>query len=184
MRKSGFTLIELIVVIAIIAVLAAIIAPNAFKAIEKAKISATIADVQAIKTGAMSSYSDTGVWVASCTTVAACGDSLFIENGANGVVTTPATTATAGWDGPYIEKWPPQSKWAGIYTYTSAAGTEFHTTSAGERYVSITVVPTTAYDRIDMQMDGAVGTGTGSVQQLAATATTLISLISRDGPTL
>ena len=36
MRKSGFTLIELIVVIAIIAVLAAIIAPNAFKAIEKA----------------------------------------------------------------------------------------------------------------------------------------------------
>ena len=38
MRK-GFTLIELIVVIAIIAILAAIIAPNAFRAIEKAKAS-------------------------------------------------------------------------------------------------------------------------------------------------
>jgi len=40
MRRS-FTLIELIVVIAIIAILAAIIAPNAFRAIEKAKVAET-----------------------------------------------------------------------------------------------------------------------------------------------
>ena len=38
MNRQSFTLLELIVVIAIIAILAAIIAPNAFRAIEKAKV--------------------------------------------------------------------------------------------------------------------------------------------------
>jgi prepilin-type N-terminal cleavage/methylation domain-containing protein len=55
MRKS-FTLIELIVVIAIIAVLAAIVAVNAFRAIEKAKISAVIADMKTIKKTANAYY--------------------------------------------------------------------------------------------------------------------------------
>ena len=51
MRK-GFTLIELIVVIAIIAVLAAVVAPSAFKAIEKGKVSAGMGDWNSIKTAA------------------------------------------------------------------------------------------------------------------------------------
>ena len=38
MKKKSFTLIELLVVIGIIAALAAIVMPNAFKAIEKAKL--------------------------------------------------------------------------------------------------------------------------------------------------
>ncbi|MCF7873829.1 MAG: prepilin-type N-terminal cleavage/methylation domain-containing protein [Candidatus Omnitrophica bacterium] len=59
---TGFTLIELIVVIAIIAILAAIIAPNAFKAIEKAKISKAIADWEAFKAAAGTFYADTGHW--------------------------------------------------------------------------------------------------------------------------
>ncbi|NCC82098.1 MAG: prepilin-type N-terminal cleavage/methylation domain-containing protein [Clostridia bacterium] len=39
-NKKGFTLVELLVVIAIIAILAAVVAPNAFKAIEKSKVTA------------------------------------------------------------------------------------------------------------------------------------------------
>ena len=62
MVKRGFTLIELIVVIAIIAVLAAVVAPNAFKAVERAKISGTLSDYKAIKTATMAYYSDCGVW--------------------------------------------------------------------------------------------------------------------------
>ncbi|WP_333870599.1 type II secretion system protein [Desulforamulus putei] len=38
--NRGFTLVELLVVIAIIGILAAVIAPNAFKAVEKGKVAA------------------------------------------------------------------------------------------------------------------------------------------------
>ncbi|MDD2702767.1 MAG: type II secretion system protein, partial [Candidatus Omnitrophica bacterium] len=62
---KGFTLIELIVVIAIISVLSAIIAPNAFRAIEKAKLARVEADAKAIKTAAFSMYADTGMWPGS-----------------------------------------------------------------------------------------------------------------------
>ncbi|OQX54091.1 MAG: hypothetical protein B5M48_01665 [Candidatus Omnitrophica bacterium 4484_213] len=58
---TGFTLIELIVVITIIGILAAIIAPNAFRAIEKAKIDACISDIKSIRTAAYAFYADTGV---------------------------------------------------------------------------------------------------------------------------
>lgn len=60
--SGSFTLVELIVVIAIIAILGAIIAPSAFKAIEKAKISAAIADIKAIKNAALGFYADTGTF--------------------------------------------------------------------------------------------------------------------------
>ena len=191
MKNRGFTLIELIVVIAIIAVLAAIIAPNAFKAIEKAKISASIADLQAIKTGSMSCYSDTGQWIAACTGDPAgtplCSASLFIVNGGNGV--TGATT-TAGWDGPYLEKWPPQAKWAGFYNYannTAAGGTIFCTSgaptcsAAGERYSIITNVPQTAADKIDQQLEGSVSGTAGAVRYGTTFPGPINVLISRDG---
>jgi len=108
--KQAFTLIELIVVIAIIAVLAAIIAPNAFKAIEKAKISTCISDIKAIKTAALAFYADTGT--IPCTKAGGWGeDPGFTKE------ITPANcwaseggcaagcTNVLGWDGPYLEKW-------------------------------------------------------------------------------
>ena len=169
-RRKGFTLIELIVVIAIIAILAAIIAPNAFKAIEKAKISATIEDTRSIKTGAMSYYSDTGAWIASCAT-SPCNAGFI------------ATDAAAGWDGPYLEKWPPAAKWAGNYTWVRADGVVFGAVSVSERYTVISNVPQLAAQRIDISLDGsAVGTA-GAVRYTAANPTTVNILVSRDGPT-
>ena len=58
--KAGFTLIELIVVIAIIAILGAIIAPNAFRAIEKANVQKAIIDIKKIASSAMEYSADTG----------------------------------------------------------------------------------------------------------------------------
>ena len=171
MKNKGFTLIELIVVIAIIAILAAIIAPNAFKAIEKAKISATIEDFRSIKTGAMSYYSDTGAWVANCT-ASPCNAGFIATDGA------------AGWDGPYLEKWPPQAKWAGNYTWVNFAGTIFGAVSVSERYTVVSNVPQLAAQRIDIALDGAVGPATGAVRYSNATTSQIVNiLVSRDGPT-
>ncbi|MDD5668719.1 MAG: prepilin-type N-terminal cleavage/methylation domain-containing protein [Candidatus Omnitrophica bacterium] len=100
-RLRGFTLIELIVVIAIIAVLAAIIAPNAFKAIEKSKCARAIEESKTIKTGAFAYYSDTGLWPPA----------YRLTSTVNPFVTNPP--GVNRWDGPYVEKWMPAHPWAG-----------------------------------------------------------------------
>ena len=58
-NNKGFTLVELLVVIAIIGILAVVAVPALFKNIEKAKIAELEADISAIKSAALSYYSDT-----------------------------------------------------------------------------------------------------------------------------
>lgn len=194
MKKRGFTLIELIVVIAIIAILAAIIAPNAFKAIEKAKISATIEDNRSIKTGAMAFYADTGTWPVTCTCTAAVCNCATDPATANLVRNTAA--GIVGWDGPYLEKWPPMAKWAGYYTFVTAAdssaavgGYNWDGTAAtpNVRVVPISNVPgstaasgTTAAGRIDTNLDGSVDNTAGSVRYALTNPTTVYLLVSVD----
>jgi len=107
MRK-GFTLIELIVVIAIIAILAAIIAPNAFRAIEKAKISEAIGDFKTYKTAIYALYADTGQWV---TNQASHYFRIGPDN--NDLITNFSNWP--GWDGPYLEKAKSMTPWRGSY---------------------------------------------------------------------
>jgi len=97
--RRGFTLIELIVVIAIIAILAAIIAPNAFRAIEKAKISRAIGETKTIKTAALSYYADTGAWPPR----------YRLTDPLNPFLNNPGVS---GWNGSYVEKWNAHP-WAG-----------------------------------------------------------------------
>ncbi|MDD3296985.1 MAG: type II secretion system protein GspG [Candidatus Omnitrophica bacterium] len=107
--RKFFTLIELIVVIAIIAVLAAIIAPNAFRAIEKAKIARAIADFKAIKAASITLYADTGYWPHGYDSSRRVEGSELFRNTGN----------YAGWDGPYLESNIPMHPWGGLYTFTS-----------------------------------------------------------------
>ncbi len=100
MRERGFTLIELLVVIAIIGILAAIIAPNAFRAIEKSKIAKVLGDVNAIKTAALMYYSDTGVFPPD--------DDQYYGTGLDpyhGIDFLENVSNVEGWDGPYLESW-------------------------------------------------------------------------------
>jgi general secretion pathway protein G len=123
--KFGFTLIELIVVIAIIAILAAVITPNAFKAIEKAKVSRVMADTKTFKTAAMAYYGDVGLWPPD---VYPQEDPGFMTGNSyqNRCVVSPfdsylptnfATIIQNNWDGPYIEKFPPNTPWGGSYDW-------------------------------------------------------------------
>jgi general secretion pathway protein G len=171
MLKRGFTLIELIVVIAIIAILAAIIAPNAFKAVEKAKVSGAIEDFRSIKTGAMAYYSDVGTWPSNCTSASTCSAGYV------------ATDNQAGWDGPYLEKWPAQGKWGGNYTYTNnPSGSGWNSTPAGERFVNITIVPASTAEKVDLQMDGIKNNTRGDVRYPSTTGNQNVGVIvSRDG---
>jgi len=105
--RRGFTLIELIVVIAIIAILAAIIAPNAFKAIEKAKISKAIGQFKAIKKATLMMRVDLGVlpregnW---------CTGRGYVDN------SLVAAAYQGLWDGPYLTVWPDKDSWGGCIT--------------------------------------------------------------------
>ncbi len=119
--KKSFTLIELIVVIAIIAILAAIIAPNAFKAIEKAKLSKMHADFKLIKTGFITLYADVGVFPLA--EVAGPGSYGFSDDGSSepridetDLLNSVLFTSGQGWDGPYIES-APEHPFAGVYRY-------------------------------------------------------------------
>lgn len=126
--KRGFTLIELIVVIAIIAILAAIVAPNAFRAIEKAKISHLIGDLQAFRTATLNYYADIGFWPPD---VCPNDDPGFVKATPYNVITggSPSclgpyglpsnwqTIVNSNWDGPYLEKWPLLNSWGGSYDF-------------------------------------------------------------------
>jgi len=157
MRKgTGFTLIELIVVIAIIAILAAIVAPNAFKAIEKSRISGLEGDYRNIKTGAMSYYSDTGSWPSN--------------NNTTGFIANDGTTA---WSGPYLEKWPQRDAWGGTYSYRKDTANVFVPT-VEERYVIATQVASSSAQKFDLNVDDNANT-TGIVRYTGSTVNMEIS---------
>lgn len=183
---KSFTLVELIVVIAIIAILSAIIAPSAFRAIEKSKVSRTEADIKAIKVSATNFYSDIGLWPGSQWGTMP-GDPLSPANYGEGFVTTPqvhsgsASERTAAqrmiqnWDGPYLEKWY-MTPWAMPYMWdynnwdASGDGIPFEhvvwldlAQSPGP-YNQNNKVPVRSRDKIDMDLDGGNGLNSGIVQ--------------------
>ncbi|HRZ14309.1 MAG TPA: prepilin-type N-terminal cleavage/methylation domain-containing protein [Candidatus Omnitrophota bacterium] len=182
--KRGFTLVELIVVIAIIAILAAVVAPNAFKAIEKAKISGTLADLSTIKTGAMAYYGDTGSWPWICN-----------ANCSVGFVNVPTAATVTGWDGPYLEKWPATAKWGGgTYSYYNgsapipnwAAATATAAGAIPARHVIVANVPRDARVKMDEASDGGNFSTTGSTRHdfTVAGSSNFFYLVSFDGTLL
>lgn len=151
--KKGFTLVELLVVIAIIAILAAIIAPNAFKAIEKSKVATAEADYKAIKTAALGYYSDNGTWT-----------------------TNSALLVSSSNNGPYLEKWKEKNPWNGNYTLRNTAVEGLDITT-NHNYLILTDVPTTAIDRLEADLDGADDADAGTVRY-NKTAKTVYIIIS------
>jgi general secretion pathway protein G len=151
MRK-GFTLIEMLVVIAIIAVLAAIVAPSAFKAVDKGKVSSAVGNFKSIKTAVMAYYADTGAW----------------PNASGTGAGLTANDSVSGWDGPYLDKWPGKGQWgSGVYSFA---------TNATARWVSLTTVPQVDAQKIDIALDGTADGSNGSVTYGGNTTTVLVVL--------
>ncbi len=110
--RRAFTLVELLVVIAIIGILAAIIAPNAFKAVEKAKIERIVQDIRTIKAAGYLYYADTGDWPKA-------GQDWYDPGAADHYGFDPflKDDGSDGWDGPYLEEYPSSHPFGGRYRY-------------------------------------------------------------------
>lgn len=114
--KKSFTLIELIVVIAIIAILAAIIAPNAFKAIEKAKVVKMASDFKTLKKAWQAFALDAGKFPTEDTGIAPSPDYSAMNPYISETDLVKNVLNWPSWDGPYIEK-TPNIPWGGEYRY-------------------------------------------------------------------
>jgi general secretion pathway protein G len=156
-NKKGFTLVELLVVIAIIAILAAVVAPNAFKTIEKSKVTAIEADYRAVKTATLVYYSDIGQWPGTPTT--AEDDPGFVVESIH--------DADDGWNGPYLDVWVANAPIGTNYNFVNRGATvvpatgviaiadtiQNAATPAADApteaiYLRITDLPETAFDRL------------------------------------
>jgi len=85
-RRSGFTLIEIVIAVAIVAILAGSIAPMVFREIERAREEATLQELATLRGGMLEFYEDTGRFPSE-------GEGLMA------LVTDPTVT---GWSGPYV----------------------------------------------------------------------------------
>lgn len=165
-NERGFTLVELLVVIAIIGILAAIIAPNAFKAIEKGKVAAAEADYKAIKAAALNAYTDTGLWPPSGQTGEDPG--LVAKN--------KWTDAPDTWNGPYLERWPSKNPWGGTYTYKNESSPPNGSNWSGTgrfRWLEIASVPSGSAKIIENDLGK-------DIVYVPTTVDTVYILISKD----
>lgn len=107
-RRAGFTLIEMLVVIAIIATLAAVVAPEIFRNVSDAKVTAAKSQL-GIFALALDSYRlDTGQYPATA-------------QGLRALRTAPSGGGDAprNWRGPYLRKDVPLDPWGRPYVYVA-----------------------------------------------------------------
>jgi general secretion pathway protein G len=101
-RQSGVTLIEMLVVVTIIALFAALVAPTMFKQGDKARVTATRAQINNLKTALGAYKLDTGVFPSS-------------EQGLQALRTAPPNMTQ--WAGPYLQMDIPNDPWGHPYLY-------------------------------------------------------------------
>lgn len=111
LRERGFSLIEMLIVVAIIGVLASVIMPAMNEAREKAKVAATLSELDGIMSAMTLLYNDTGYYPNGAADY--CRTTLPSGNEVNLSLATSSLTANGngltGWNGPYftglIDKW-------------------------------------------------------------------------------
>jgi len=148
--QKSFTLTERVVATAIIVILIAVIAPNAFKAIEKAKIISCAKTLKVIKKAALNYYADTGIWTSSPENKVcyvpndniSWDKSLFYLD-----------SAVIGWDGPYLRQEIKSNPWGGKYNYMVLSSSVIFGDPTTERTVVTTIGDASSENMIDQFMD-------------------------------
>jgi general secretion pathway protein G len=101
-RRSGVTLIEMLVVVTIIALFAALVAPSMFKQSDKARVTAARVQLRNF-VGALGQYKlDTGVFPTT-------------EQGLQALRMAPS--GVTNWQGPYLPQEVPMDPWGHAYIY-------------------------------------------------------------------
>src|SRR5579862_8677483 len=139
-RRSGFTLVELLIVIIVIAVLAAIAIPKFVNSSARSKEASLHADLKLVRNAVSVFQSDTGAFPAALT------DLAVTTAPANGLDSTGAVLAIppGNWHGPYVTALPsdPISTSALAYSATSGSVGQVTSSAAG---VDSTGIPFSSY---------------------------------------
>ncbi|MBX2839816.1 MAG: type II secretion system GspH family protein [Gammaproteobacteria bacterium] len=98
LKQKGFTLIEIVGVMAVIAILAAMATPRIFDAIEDAKATSVVQQVNTLKTTVADFYSDTGLWPNHIPSYSGDGYHQLMVNA------NTSGNPLSGWDGPYLDQ--------------------------------------------------------------------------------
>jgi general secretion pathway protein G len=126
-RRSGFTLIEILVVIVVIAILATLVAPNVFQHVGAAKSATAKSQIEMLGAALDAYRLDNGSYPTT-------------QQGLDALWEKPSADPPMNWRGPYLRKPVPPDPWQRPYIYLSP----------GE-------VNPTGYDLLSYGADGKVG---------------------------
>ena len=112
-RKSGFTLVELMVVVAIIGLLAAVVTVNVMGQSHTARVERVKADMKNIKNAMDLFKLDVGMYPQQI----------------NELWERPANAKK--YNGPYLNEYPPKDPWQNDYIYNYSGGSNFEIISYG-----------------------------------------------------
>jgi general secretion pathway protein G len=104
-RRSGFTLIEILVVIVVIAILATLVAPNIFQHVGAAKDATARSQIEMLGAALDAYRLDNGRYPTT-------------EQGLAALWEKPTVDPPANWRAPYLRKPVPLDPWGHAYNYT------------------------------------------------------------------
>jgi general secretion pathway protein G len=105
-RRSGFTLIEILVVIVVIAILATLVAPNVFQHVGAAKDATARSQIEMLSAALDAYRLDNGRYPTT-------------QQGLNALWEMPQVDPPANWRSPYLRKPVPNDPWGRPYVYLS-----------------------------------------------------------------
>jgi general secretion pathway protein G len=105
-RRSGFTLIEILVVIVVIAILATLVAPNVFQHVGAAKQATAKSQVEMLGAALDAYRLDNGRYPTT-------------QQGLDALWLMPTVDVPTNWHGPYLRKAVPPDPWGHPYVYMS-----------------------------------------------------------------